>query len=264
MVKIAIITYSTYGHINTLSKAIKGGIEAAGGAAVIYRVEETLPEDVLQKMNAPAKPSNIPVANKETLESYDAFLFGIPTRYGNIPAQWSAFWDRTGGLWVNGTLNGKAVGFFVSTASYGGGQESTIQECLSYVVHHGMIYIPLGYKNVFAELANIEEIHGGSAWGSGTLAASDGSRTASNLELRIAKIQGKTFYQTVQKLYGGTSTVPSGEAAATTTSSAPAEGGTAVSTVNEPKNRTQAAQRQTRPGETTKENKKASDCCIIT
>ena len=38
MVKIAIITYSTYGHIDVLAQAVKKGVEAAGGKADVYRV----------------------------------------------------------------------------------------------------------------------------------------------------------------------------------------------------------------------------------
>lgn len=40
---------------------------------------------------------------------------------------------------------------------------------LSTLIHHGIIYIPLGYKNCFGQLSNLSEVHGGSAWGSGTL-----------------------------------------------------------------------------------------------
>lgn len=48
----------------------------------------------MQQMHAPPK-SEYPVIDAETLQKYDAFLFGIPTRYGNFPAQWKAFWDTT-------------------------------------------------------------------------------------------------------------------------------------------------------------------------
>ena len=74
MVKIVIITYSTYGHIDVLAQAVKKGVEAAGGKADIYRVEETLPDEVLTKMNAPQKPEDIPVATEKTLLEYDAFF----------------------------------------------------------------------------------------------------------------------------------------------------------------------------------------------
>lgn len=201
MVKIAIITYSTYGHINTLAESVKAGIESAGGSADILRVPETLSDDILEQMNAPPKDAAIPVADEQTLVDYDAYLFGVPTRFGTVPAQWSAFWDKTGSLWAKGSLQGKVGGFFISTSSYGGGQEATVKNCLSYLVHHGIIYVPLGYKENFAELANIDEVHGGSPWGAGLLAGADGSRAASDLEKRIAEIQGSSFYKTALKFY---------------------------------------------------------------
>ena len=78
-----------YGHIRKLAEAEKAGIEKAGGTADLYQVEETLPADVLAKMHAPEKPTDVPVlTDPATLLQYDAFLFGIPTRYGNFPAQW--------------------------------------------------------------------------------------------------------------------------------------------------------------------------------
>jgi len=52
-----------------------------------YRVQETLPQEILAKMHAPAKPE-YPVITPDILATYDAFILGIPTRYGNMPAQW--------------------------------------------------------------------------------------------------------------------------------------------------------------------------------
>jgi len=40
----------------------------------------------------------------------------------------------------------------------------------------------------------------GSPWGAGTFASPNGSRQPSALELEIAQIQGKTFYNTVSKV----------------------------------------------------------------
>jgi len=54
----------------------------------LNRVAETLSDEVLNKMGAPSKPTDIPVITPEILATYDAFLFGIPTRFGNFPAQW--------------------------------------------------------------------------------------------------------------------------------------------------------------------------------
>ena len=123
-------------------------------------------------MQAPPKDSSIPVIDARTLENYDAFLFGIPTRYGNFPAQWKAFWDQTGAQWASGAYWGKYAGVFVSTGTMGGGQESTVIAAMSTMAHHGIIYVPLGYKTAFPILADLSEVRGGSPWGAGTFAVS--------------------------------------------------------------------------------------------
>ncbi|KAJ9227451.1 CAZyme family AA6 [Paecilomyces variotii] len=198
--KIAIVYYSTYGHIVKLAEAEKKGIEAAGGKADIFQIEETLSQDVLTLMHAPGKAS-YPVVEPRTLLEYDAILFGIPTRYGNFPAQWKTFWDKTGSIWATGGFWGKYAGLFISTGTQGGGQESTALASMSTLAHHGFIYVPLGYKTAFAQLSNLSEIHGGSPWGAGTFAGADGSRQPSALEIELAEIQGKSFYEHVAKAF---------------------------------------------------------------
>jgi NAD(P)H dehydrogenase (quinone) len=124
-------------------------------------------------MHAPPKDSSIPIlSDVNTLTKYDAFLFGVPTRYGNFPGQWKVFWDQTGGLWQSGGLWGKYAGIFVSSATVGGGQESTAIAAMSTFAHHGLIFVPLGYKTTFPLIANFDEVHGGSPWGAGTFAVS--------------------------------------------------------------------------------------------
>ena len=60
-----------YGHVQKLAEAEKKGIEEAGGSATLYQLRETLPEEVLTKMHAPPKPSNIEtLSDPKTLEQY--------------------------------------------------------------------------------------------------------------------------------------------------------------------------------------------------
>ncbi|KAL5364225.1 putative NADH-quinone oxidoreductase [Aspergillus floccosus] len=197
--KVAIVFYSMYGHIKALAEAEAKGIEAAGGQVDIYQIGETLSQEVLTKMYAPPK-SETPIAVPDTLKDYDAVLFGIPTRFGNFPTQWKAFWDATGGIWAAGGYWGKYAGLFVSSGTPGGGQESTCLAAMSTLAHHGMIYVPLGYKTVFPLLSNMDEPHGGSPWGAGTFAGADGSRQPTEIELSIAEAQGKAFYEAVSKV----------------------------------------------------------------
>jgi len=199
--KIAIVYYSMYGHIKQLAEAEKKGIEEAGGSARLFQVAETLPDDVLSKMHAPPKPTDVDVlSDPSVLEEYDAFLFGIPTRFGNFPAQWKTFWDKTGKQWQTGGYWGKYAGLFVSSGTQGGGQESTAIAAMSTLSHHGFIYVPLGYKLTFDLLGDMTEIRGGSPWGAGTFSAADGSRQPTAKELELAQRQGKTFYNAVAKV----------------------------------------------------------------
>jgi NAD(P)H dehydrogenase (quinone) len=198
MANIAIVIYSMYQHISTLAEEVKIGIESTGNKATIYQVAETLPDEVLTAMYAPEKP-NYPIATTEILTESDGILFGFPTRFGNLPAQLKSFIDSTGGLWQQGKLYHKPAGAFISTGS-NGGRETTIYSLISTLSHHGMLYIPLGYASAFTELTNLNEVHGSSPWGAGTIAGPDGSRKPSELELKIAKIQGIEFSKAVIKL----------------------------------------------------------------
>ncbi|KAF8321242.1 1,4-benzoquinone reductase [Clavulina sp. PMI_390] len=198
--KIAIVIYTLYGHIAKLAEAEAAAIKAAGGEVTIFQVPETLPEEVLTKMHAPAKPS-YPIITPAELANFDGFLFGFATRYAGLPAQMKSFWDATGQLWAAGALHGKYAGMFVSTGGLGGGQEAAFFAALSTLVHHGLIFVPLGYKNAFSQLSNVEEVHGGSPFGAGTIAGPSGARQPSELELEVATAQGKSFYETVAAVH---------------------------------------------------------------
>ena len=51
--KVSIVFYSTYGHIFKMAQAVAEGAKEVTGADVnIFRVPETLPEAVLEKMGA--------------------------------------------------------------------------------------------------------------------------------------------------------------------------------------------------------------------
>jgi len=197
--KIAIVYYSMYGHIAKLAESIKEGIVAEGGTADIYQIAETLPAEVLTKMYAAPKKEH-PIAEPDTLLKYDAFILGIPTRFGNFPAQWKTFWDKTGSIWQSGGFAGKYAGIFVSTGTMGGGQESTNLAAMSTLAHHGIIFVPLGYSTSFHLLSDLSEVRGGSPWGAGTFSGADGSRQPSAKELELATVHGKYFYNAVKKV----------------------------------------------------------------
>ncbi|GIL53279.1 hypothetical protein Vafri_8922 [Volvox africanus] len=198
-VKVWIIFYSTYGHVKTMAEAVKKGVESVEGVeATIYQVAETLSDDILSKLHAPPK-SDYPIIDPHTLAEADGFVFGFPTRFGMMAAQMKAFFDATGGLWQKGALNGKPASLFTSTATQGGGQETTLMTAVTQLAHHGMVYVPGGYS-AGPGMFDVNVARGGSPWGAGTLAGGDGSRQPSEVELLQAEILGKNLAGVAKKL----------------------------------------------------------------
>ncbi|KAI8640088.1 NAD(P)H:quinone oxidoreductase, type IV [Parasitella parasitica] len=187
---VYIVIYTLYHHIYKLAVEIQKGLEAQGVTVKVFQVQETLSDDILQKMHAPAKP-DLPIITVDQLTEADGIIFGIPTRFGTMPAQLKALLDATGKLWATGALAGKFAGTFFCTASQHGGQETTALTTVTYFAHHGMIYVPFGFAS--AHLFDNSEVVGGSAYGAGTVANGDGSRQPTEKELEIARNQGENF-----------------------------------------------------------------------
>jgi len=219
--RIHVIYYSMYGHIATMAKSILTGIEAAGAEGRLIQVPETLSKEVLAKMHAPEKDKSVTTISftpggentitlEDALVNCDGILFGYPTRFGGMPAQVKAVWDATGGLWMKGALVGKPIGVFFSTGTQSGGQETTALTSLTNFIHHGMLFVPMGYTSQLS--TNMDEVHGGSAYGAGTYAGGDGSRKPTDLELKLAVHHGTHFSQTATALKIGRTALPPKEA----------------------------------------------------
>ncbi|XP_058195057.1 NAD(P)H dehydrogenase (quinone) FQR1-like [Rhododendron vialii] len=198
--KVYIVYYSMYGHVAKLAEQIqKGAASVEGVEAKLWQVPETLPEEVLGKLGAPPK-SDVPIIAPQELDEADGLIFGFPTRYGMMCAQFKAFFDSTGGLWRTQKLAGKPAGIFFSTGSQGGGQETTALTAITQLAHHGMIFVPIGYT-FGAGMFEMEKVKGGSPYGAGTYAG-DGTRQPSELELEQAFHQGKYMAGIAKKFKG--------------------------------------------------------------
>jgi NAD(P)H dehydrogenase (quinone) len=192
MSKVLIVQYSMYGHIYRMAEAVAEGVrEVAGCEALIKRVPETLPAEVLGKMgalDAQKGMAHIPVATVDDLAAADAIIFGTPTRFGNMCGQMRQFLDATGGLWLKGALVGKVGSVFTSSATQHGGQESTILSFHTTLLHQGMIVV--GLPDAFAGQMGISGITGGSPYGASTITGGQGERMSSTNEFAGARFQG--------------------------------------------------------------------------
>jgi NAD(P)H dehydrogenase (quinone) len=200
--KVLVLFYSTYGHVYRLAQAVADGArEVPGVDVVIKRVPETLPSDVIKNMGAAEAQkafANVPVATVDDLADAGAIVFGTPTRFGNMAGQMRQFLDATGGLWAQGKLVGKVGSVFTSSATQHGGQESTILSFHTTLLHHGMVIVGLPYT--FSGQTRIDEITGGSPYGTSTIAGGKGERMASENEIAAARFQGQHVARIAKKL----------------------------------------------------------------
>jgi NAD(P)H:quinone oxidoreductase type IV len=203
--KVQVVFYSMYGHVWKLAEAVAEGARQVAGAEVsLFQVPELVPDAALERTGAKAARAqftHVPVIEPDQLTEADAILFGTPTRFGNMCAQMRNFLDRTGGLWAKGALIGKVGSVFTSTGTQHGGQETTITTFHTTLLHHGFVIVGVPYS--CQELVTMTEITGGSPYGAGTLAGSDGKRQPTENELAIARFQGRHVAGIASKLAGG-------------------------------------------------------------
>jgi len=198
MSKILVLYYSAYGHIEKMAEAVAEGARAVPGAQVtIKRVPDLVPEEVARKSGMKTD-QKAPVATVDELATYDAIIFGTPTRFGNMCAQMRNFLDQTGGHWMKGALVGKVGSVFASTATQHGGQEQTITSFHTTLLHQGMIIVGLPYA--FQGQMGVDEVMGNSPYGASTIAGADGKRQPSKIELEGARFQGRHVAEIATKL----------------------------------------------------------------
>jgi NAD(P)H dehydrogenase (quinone) len=195
--KVLVLYYSSYGHIETMAQAVAEGARGTGATVDIKRVPEIVPEAVAKASHFKLDQA-APIATVDELPNYDAIIFGVPTRFGNMAAQMKNFLDQTGPLWFAGKLVGKVGSVFASTATQHGGQESTILSTHTVLLHQGMVIVGLPYA--WQGQMKLDEVTGGSPYGATTIAASDGSRQPSANELEGARFQGRHVAEIAAKL----------------------------------------------------------------
>lgn len=197
MAKVLVLYYSSYGHIETMAQAAAEGARMGGADVDIKRVPELVPEEVAKSSGYKVE-QNAPIVQVSDLVNYDAVIFGTPTRFGMMASQMKNFLDQCGALWASGALVGKLGGVFTSTASQHGGQESTLLNFHTCLLHLGFVVAGLPYS--FQGQLTLDEVAGGSPYGASTIAAGDGSRQPSEIELDGARFQGEHIAKLAKKL----------------------------------------------------------------
>ncbi len=198
MARVLVLYYSSFGHMEAMAKAAADGAREAGAEVTVKRVPELVPEQVARDSHYKLD-QEAPTAEPAELADYDGILFGVPTRYGNMPAQMKNFLYQTGALWTSGALIDKVGSVMSSTATQHGGQETTIITTQIVLQHHGMVIVPLSYA--YRDQMGTDVLRGGSPYGMTTVTGGDGSRMPSEQELEGARFQGERVARIAAKMH---------------------------------------------------------------
>jgi len=190
--KVLIVYYSTYGNVYQMAQQVAEGVlEIEGAEPVIRTVPELVPASVIESrpdMQAGRQlQQDVPLVTLDDFREAGAIAFGTPTRFGNMASQLKNQIDQLTPLWLEGALEGKPAGVFLSTSSLHGGQETTILTLAVPLIHLGMIFVGVPYSTQ----ALFTTQGGGSPYGPGHVAGGDNQRPLDPQEPAICRALGR-------------------------------------------------------------------------
>jgi NAD(P)H dehydrogenase (quinone) len=199
--RIAVIYYSSTGHVHQLATAIGDGAEAEGAEVRLRLVAELASQEAIDANPAWAQfrreiATQVPEATVDDLDWAEGYALGTPTRFGNPSAQLKQFIDQAGPLWARGGLADKAATSFTSAMNSHGGTESTILALNNVFYHWGAVIVAPGYtdQRLFASGGNPY----GTAWTSGQEVGPLDEATVTS-----ARIQGQRLAMIAERVCDG-------------------------------------------------------------
>ncbi len=171
-IKLAVIYYSSTGINYQLARWAEEAAQEFGAEVRLRRVMELAPDAAIDSNPAWRAhldaTKQVGIASSEDLDWADAIIFSAPTRFGNLPSQMKQFLDIQGGLWAQGKLANKVVTAMSSASNAHGGQEATIKNLYTTMMHWGAIIVPTGYTDASLFKA------GGNPYGTSVTQGQDG------------------------------------------------------------------------------------------
>ena len=181
---ILVLYASTTGHTKRLAEIIQRGVRMVSGMDACLRTVPSIEEMVAGKEHS---EDGAPFVTVEELEAASGLALGSSTRFGNMAASLQAFLEKTSGLWFKGAMVDKPVSVFTASSSMHGGQETTLMNMITPLLHHGMLVVGVPYT--VPELG--KTMSGGSPYGASHVSGQDGGRELDEQEYAIALAQGK-------------------------------------------------------------------------
>ena len=191
---LLILFYSASGSVKNLAHAIADGAEEQNLNVKLRTVPKISAQN--KKIDPEIPESGEIYCSKEDLINCAGLAIGSPTRFGSMAAPRKYFLDSTGDLWSTNALEDKPGIAFTSTGSMHGGQEITLFNLHTFMLHHGMLISGVPYS--FEELNKTKS--GGTPYGASHVESFNSSNELSRDEYEIAKKSGTRLAKLIHKI----------------------------------------------------------------
>ena len=191
---LLILFYSASGSVKNLAHAIADGAEEQNLNVKLRTVPKISAQN--KKIDPEIPESGEIYCSKEDLINCAGLAIGSPTRFGSMAAPLKYFLDSTGDLWSTNALEDKPGIAFTSTGSMHGGQEITLFNLHTFMLHHGMLISGVPYS--FEELNKTKS--GGTPYGASHVESFNSSNELSRDEYEIAKKSGIRLAKLIHKI----------------------------------------------------------------
>lgn len=185
--KIIVVYHSGSGHTKLVAEHIAKGALHEGSEVTLIPVQEAL-------------------TRLKDFEDADTIVFGSPTYFGNVSAEFKKFMEATGGIWYNQVWKDKLAAGFTNSSTRNGDKLNTLINLSIFAAQHSMLWIPLGILPQYDEKGRQLEEPNNMAGYLGLMTMSDNSYTTftppadlTTAELfgrRISKITSQVKSQT--------------------------------------------------------------------
>ena len=141
---LLILFYSASGSVKNLAHAIADGAEESHMKVKIRTVPKVSSKN--EKVDPDIPNTGEIYCTKDDLINCGGLAIGSPTRFGSMASPMKYFLDTTGDLWATNALEDKPGIAFTSTSSMHGGQESTLFNLITFMLHQGMVIAGTPYS----------------------------------------------------------------------------------------------------------------------
>ena len=140
---ILVVYCSEMGSTHNLAQSIARGVRAHSGIEARVRVVPSI--QAVKSGDKAESDQGIAYVTEDDLANCAGLAVGSPTHFGNMASALQYWLEGTTSLWYAGAMIDKPASVFTSSASMHGGQETTLMNMMTPLLHLGMVIVGVPY-----------------------------------------------------------------------------------------------------------------------